>query len=214
MCYQPPPGASLSHSVAASLRLGPGGSLSTALARAQPPFPPSTGQAGRWEQAIRAGGSGAGSSMPPAPCQGGNMGWGGRSVPAQHLQGPPSSHHPGAPSVQRGLRRFPGRQRQGRGWPAPGSRQDSDHRRPLLGSLTGERPGFTCCREAKEWWLCFLAWKVCGAKCKPTPNPSGTTWGSSGEEGMEVCARRIHPSSKKVQTRRLEEGVCAFAEAL
>lgn len=76
VCYQPPPGASLSHSAAASLRLGPGGSLSTALARAQPPFPPSAGQAGRWEEAIRARGSGARSSVPRAPCQGRNTGWG------------------------------------------------------------------------------------------------------------------------------------------
>lgn len=75
VCYQPSPGASLSYSVAASLRLGPRGSLSAALAWAQPPFPPSSGQAGRWEPAIRIRGSGACSFMPLAPSQGRNMGF-------------------------------------------------------------------------------------------------------------------------------------------
>lgn len=171
MCYQPPPGASLSHSAAASLRLGPGGSLSTALARAQPLFPPSlwpgwqvgTGDKGwgLWGRQVHA----------PCPLPGQEHGVGGRSIAAQHLQGSPSSHHPASSTVERGLRLLPERQRQGRG----GRNQAGQRLPPALARQPhrGERPGFTGCKEAKGWWLCPLPGRVCWARLEPNPSPQG-----------------------------------------
>lgn len=106
------PGASLSHSAAASLRLGPRRVVPKHRPGPGPsPFPPSSGQTGRWELAIRTGGYGSSgalvSSCPaPTPVRTGTWGWGKVSAsPAP--QGP----RDGVPTilvrlVGRGLRRL------------------------------------------------------------------------------------------------------------
>lgn len=75
--YQPPPGGSPSHSAAASLRLGP----RRVIKRRPGPGPASapsliwpSWQVGTSDKDWGLGGPGASSSMPPAPCQGRNVG--------------------------------------------------------------------------------------------------------------------------------------------
>ena len=176
MRYQPPPGASVSHSAAASQRLGPRGSLSTALARAQPPFPPSSGRAGRWQPAIRTGGLrqfGAGSSMPPAPSQGRNMGWG-----EGHCQ-PSTCMAPGGFPPSRSC---PWRPRQGAGDSAPRTRAGQQ----LPGASAGKSS------------------QVGGAGGRQRQAREGSDWNPLGTTGDRDGVGEVASCSQKVQTRRLE----------
>lgn len=185
--YQPPPGASLSRSAAACLRLGP----RRVIKRRPGPSPASVpsllwpvGQVGTSDndwglQQF------PGDSPLPLPLSGQEQGGRGaleRSVPAQHLQGPPRVPTTlvlpawGAEEAQDS----------GQGWQALST----------WSNPTGEG------QEAQGWWLCLWARAGLGrTRLKPTP-PLGHLGGSSGRE----CSFTQGESDPDSQRSRFEAG--------